>query len=301
MKRDYFNALLAFVAVVREGSFTRAAAQLGVSQSAMSRTIRSLENRLGVRLLTRTTRSISPTEAGEHLYNNIAGHLDNIDTEVQALSEFRDKPMGTVRITATDYVIRSMLWPRLKPLLRRYPDIQLELICDYGLSNLAEQRYDAGVRMGEQLAQDMIAVRISPDVRFAVVASPDYIAREGRPQNPDDLADHACINLRLPTQGGLYAWEFENSEGREVNVRVNGQVVFNSTYEMIDAALDGMGLAYIPEELVKDDIAAGRLVRVLDEWCPYWSGFHLYYPSRRQPSHAMRLVIDTLRHELPNG
>ncbi|OZI36118.1 LysR family transcriptional regulator [Bordetella genomosp. 1] len=298
MARDNnYTGLLAFVAVVREGSFTRAAAQIGVSQSALSHTIRTLEGKLGVRLLTRTTRNVSPTEAGEALYQSVAGPLDHIDEQVETLSRFRDKPAGTIRITATDYAIRSLLWPRLTPFLAKYPDIKLELVCDYGLADIAAQRYDAGVRFGEQLAQDMIAVRIGPDERFALVGTKGYFAKHPPPRTPDDLVEHRCINLRLPTHGGLYAWEFAKRGGREVNVRVDGQLTFNGIYEVVEAALAGFGLCYVPETLVAPHLAKGKLVRVLEDWCPLWSGYHLYYPSRRQPSHAMTLLIDALRYE----
>lgn len=296
MPRDNFSALLAFITVTREGSFTRAAARLGVSQSALSHSIRALETSLGVRLLTRTTRSVSPTEAGEHLFNKIAGPMEQIDTEVQTLSEFRDKPSGTIRITATDYAIRSILWPRLQDFLKQYPDIRLELIADYSRVDLAAERYDAGVRFGEQLAQDMIAVRLGPDERFALVATPDYFATRAKPATPHALVEHQCINLRLPTHGGLYLWEFAQEDGRDLKVRVNGQLTFNSIYEVFEASLAGFGLCYVPEGLALPHIAAGRLVRVLEKWCPLWSGYHLYYPSRRQPSLAMSLFIEALRY-----
>ncbi|AZS81054.1 LysR family transcriptional regulator [Achromobacter xylosoxidans] len=297
MSRDNYSGLLAFVTVAREGSFTRAAAQLGVSQSALSHTIRTLESSLGIRLLTRTTRNVSPTEAGERLYQNISPQMAEIDAQVQALSEFRDQPTGTVRITATDYAIRTILWPKLSKFLVDYPDIKIELICDYGLTDIAADRYDAGVRFGEQLAQDMIAVRIGPDERFALVGTKGYFARNPPPATPHDLVNHRCVNLRLPTHGGLYAWEFQKKGGREFNVRVEGQLVFNGIYEVLDGALAGLGLAYVPEILAQPHIAKGRLVRILEEWCPLWSGYHLYYPSRRQPSQAMKLVTEALRYQ----
>ncbi|MHA6912975.1 LysR substrate-binding domain-containing protein [Ralstonia pseudosolanacearum] len=296
MARDHFSALLAFVTVTREGSFTRAAAQLGVSQSALSHAIRTLETSLGIRLLTRTTRSVSPTEAGEHLFQKISGPMEEIDTEVQMLSEFRDKPSGTIRITATDYAIRSILWPKVTKFLTQYPDIKVELICDYGLVDIAAQRYDAGVRFGEQLAQEMIAVRLGPDERFALVATKGYFAKHPAPKTPHDLVDHQCINLRLPTHGGLYAWEFAKKGGRGLKVRVSGQLTFNGIYDVLEASLAGFGLCYVPEAMALPYIAKGRLVRVLEEWCPLWSGYHLYYPSRRQPSRAMRLFIDAVRY-----
>lgn len=296
MARDNFSALLAFITVTREGSFTRAAAKLGVSQSALSHTISALETSLGVRLLTRTTRNVSPTEAGEHLFSKIAGPMEQIGAEVETLSEFRDKPSGTIRVTATDYAIRSILWPRLSTFLRLYPDIKVELIADYGLVDLAADRYDAGVRFGEQLAQDMIAVRLGPDERFALVASKDYFATYPQPKTPHELVEHRCINLRLPTHGGLYAWEFTHEGGRELNVRVSGQLTFNSIYEVFEASLAGFGLCYVPETMALPHVAEGRLVRVLEDWCPLWSGYHLYYPSRRQPSRAMSLFIDAVRY-----
>ncbi|MHA6882417.1 LysR family transcriptional regulator [Ralstonia pseudosolanacearum] len=296
MARDNFSALLAFVTVTREGSFTRAAAQLGVSQSALSHAIRTLETSLGIRLLTRTTRSVSPTEAGEHLFQKISGPMEEIDTEVQMLSEFRDKPSGTIRITATDYAIRSILWPKVTKFLTQYPDIKVELICDYGLVDIAAQRYDAGVRFGEQLAQDMIAVRLGSDERFALVATKGYFAKHPAPKTPQDLVDHQCVNLRLPTHGGLYAWEFAKKGGRGLKVRVSGQLTFNGIYDVLEASLAGFGLCYVPEAMALPYIAKGRLVRVLEAWCPLWSGYHLYYPSRRQPSLAMRLFIDAVRY-----
>lgn len=296
MARDNFSALLAFVTVTREGSFTRAAAQLGVSQSALSHAIRTLETSLGIRLLTRTTRSVSPTEAGEHLFQKISGPMEEIDTEVQMLSEFRDKPSGTIRVTATDYAIRSILWPKVTKFLTQYPDIKVELICDYGLVDIAAQRYDAGVRFGEQLAQEMIAVRLGPDERFALVATKGYFAKHPAPKTPHDLVDHQCVNLRLPTHGGLYAWEFAKKGGRGLKVRVSGQLTFNGIYDVLEASLAGFGLCYVPEAMALPYIAKGRLVRVLEAWCPLWSGYHLYYPSRRQPSLAMRLFIDAVRY-----
>ncbi|QMV73384.1 LysR family transcriptional regulator [Comamonas piscis] len=297
MARDHYSGLLAFVAVVREGNFTRAAARLGVSQSALSHSIRTLETNLGIRLLTRTTRNVSPTEAGERLYLNISPQLAEIDTQVQALSDFRDKPSGTIRITATDYAIRSILWPKLGQFLLQYPDIKIELVSDYAMSDIAADRYDAGVRFGESLAQDMIAVRIGPDMRFALVATKAYFSKKPAPSTPHDLVQHQCVNLRLPTHGGLYAWEFKNPEGREFSVRVDGQLIVSSIYEVLEGALAGFGLAYVPEPMVESYLAKGRLIRILEDWCPLWSGYHLYYPSRRQPSQAMKLLIDELRYQ----
>jgi DNA-binding transcriptional LysR family regulator len=295
MSRDNFSELLAFIAVAREGSFTRAAAQIGISQSALSHAVRALESRLGIRLLTRTTRSVSPTEAGERLLDRVAPHFEQIDTELEALLELREKPVGTIRITATDYAIRTVLWPRLTDFLRRYPEIKVELTSEYVLANIAEQRFDAGVRFGETVAKDMIAVRVGPDVRFAVVATPEYFAVRQLPKSPHDLTQHTCINLRLPTRGGLWPWEF-SQDGHVLNVRVDGQLVFNSIYDVFDASLSGMGLCYVPEDLAQKHIESGELLRVLEPWCPSWAGYHLYYPSRRQPSRAMTLLVETLRH-----
>jgi DNA-binding transcriptional LysR family regulator len=295
MQRGTLDDLLAFLAVARERSFTKAAAQLGVSQSALSHTVRELEARLGVRLLTRTTRSVSPTEAGERLLGSIGPRFEEIDAELAGLSEFRDKPAGTIRISATDYVADTLLWPRLTGFLRQYPDIKVEIIVDYGLTDIVAERFDAGVRDGGQVAKDMIAVRIGPDVRMAVVGAPSYFKTRQRPARPQALVDHVCINLRLPTHGGLYAWEFEKG-GHELRVRVDGQLVFNGTNQMLNAALAGFGLAYVPEDLVAPHVAKGRLVRVLEDWCPPFPGSHLYYPSRRQPSPAFTLLVDALRY-----
>jgi DNA-binding transcriptional LysR family regulator len=295
MPRENFNDLLAFLAVARERSFTRAAAKLGVSQSALSHTISGLEARLGLRLLTRTTRSVSPTEAGERLLLTVGRRFDEIEAELEALSELREKPAGTIRITATDYAADTILWPKLVKFLPKYPDIKVEITVDYGLTDIVAQRYDAGVRSGEQVAKDMIAVRIGPDMRMAVVGSPSYFAKQSPPKKPQELTDHNCINLRLPTYGGLYAWEFEKA-GRELRVRVEGQLVLNGTIQMLNAALAGFGLAYVPEDVAQPHIAAGRLKRVLEDWCPPYSGYHLYYPSRRQPSAAFALLVDALRY-----
>jgi DNA-binding transcriptional LysR family regulator len=295
MARESINDLVAFLAVARERNFTRAAAKLGVSQSALSHTIRDLEARLGVRLLTRTTRSVSPTQAGERLLHTIGPRLDEIDAELAALSEFRDKPAGTIRITATDYAADTILLPKLAKFLRQYPDIKIEIIVDYGLTDIVAGRYDAGVRAGEQVAKDMIAVRIGPDMRSAVVGAPSYFKNRAEPKRPQDLIGHNCINLHLPTHGGLYAWEFEK-DGRELKVRVEGQLVFNGTFQMLNAALAGFGVAYVPEDLVLPHLAKGRLKRVLEDWCPPYPGYHLYYPSRRQSSAAFGLLVDALRY-----
>jgi DNA-binding transcriptional LysR family regulator len=295
MARQNVNDLLAFLAVARERSFTRAAAGLGVSQSALSHTIRQLEARLGVRLLTRTTRAVAPTEAGERLLERIGPHFDQIAVEVDALSELRDKPAGTVRVVAPDYAIAHVLWPKLKDFIPEYPDIRVELLLDNGLNDIVSERYDAGVRMGEQLANDMISVRIGPDFRFAVVGAPSYLARRPIPEKPQDLAGHLCINYRFPSSGALYVWEFEQG-GREIKVRVDGQLVFNNIFHVLDAALSGFGLAYVPEDLALPYIGTGELQRVLAGWSPYWDGYYLYYPSRRQSSPAFTAVVEALRH-----
>jgi len=296
VRRPDLNDIAAFLAVARERSFTRAAAQLGISQSALSQIVRGLEARLGIRLLTRTTRSVAPTEAGERLLQAAGPRLAEIDAELSALSELRDKPSGTIRITAHDHAVRSVLWPKLKKLLPRYPDIKVEIIIDYGLTDIVAERYDAGIRSGELVAQDMIAVRIGPDMRSAVVASPSYFANRAKPKTPRELTAHTCINLRLPTHGGLYAWEFEKG-GRELRVHVEGQLVFNGSGLMLEAALAGFGLAYLPEDVVKPHVAAGRLIRVLADWCPPYPGYHLFYPSRRQPTPAFALLVNALRYQ----
>ncbi len=295
MQRENFNDILAFLAVARERSFTRAAAKLGVSQSALSHTISGLEARLGLRLLTRTTRSVSPTEAGERLLRTVGHRFEEIEAELEALSELRDKPAGTIRITSIDYAADTILLPKIAKLLSEYPDINVEITVDYGLTDIVAERYDAGVRSGEQVAKDMIAVRIGPDMRMAVVGAPSYFAKRSLPKKPQDLTDHNCINLRLPTHGGLYAWEFEKV-GRELKVRVEGQLVFNGTTQMLNAALAGFGLAYVPEDLAQPHLAQGRLKRVLDDWCPPFPGYHLYYPSRRHSSPAFALLVDALRY-----
>ena len=295
MQRASLDDLRALVAVARERSFTKAAARLGVSQSALSQTIRQLETRLGVRLLTRTTRSVSPTEAGERLVRNVEPRFNEIDSALAAVAELREQPVGSIRITAGDHAVQSVLWPKLLKLLAKYPEIKVEITIDYGLADIVAQRYDAGVRLGEQVAKDMIAVRIAPDVRFVVVGAKSYFAKHSAPKTPQDLVAHTCINLRLPTHGGLYAWEFQRG-GRELKVRVEGQLVFNSIYQVRDAALAGFGLAYVPDDLAKPDLTKGRLEQALGDWCQPWSGYHLYYPSRRQTSAAFSLLVDALRH-----
>jgi DNA-binding transcriptional LysR family regulator len=295
MPRKNLNDLIAFLAVAKERSFTRAAAQLGVSQSALSHTIRGLEERLGLRLLTRTTRSVSPTETGERLLQAIGPRFEEIETELVALGQLREKPAGTIRITAGEHAANTVLCAALGRLLPDYPDINVEIMVDYGLIDIVAERYDAGVRLGEQVAKDMIAVRIGPDLRMAVVGSPAYFAKRPRPKKPQDLTSHACINLRLPTYGAIYAWEFEKN-GRELKARVEGQLVFNNIALRLNAALEGLGLAYLPEDQVRPHLADGKLVRVLADWCPPFSGYHLYYPSRRQPTPAFALLVDALRY-----
>jgi DNA-binding transcriptional LysR family regulator len=295
MQRENLSDLLAFLAIARERSFTKAAAKLGVSRSALSHTLRGLESRLGLRLLTRTTRSVAPTAAGERLLE-IAGHrIEEIETGLEALKELRDKPAGTIRITATEYAANSVLFPKLAKLLPNYPDIRVEIITDYGLTDIVAERYDAGVRWGEQVAKDMVAVRIGPDLRMAVVGAPSYFATRSPPKKPQDLTSHNCINLRLPSHGGLYAWEFEKGK-RKLHVHVDGQVALNSAPQMVSAALAGFGLACVPEGMIEPHVAAGRLRRVLDDWCAPSSGYHLYYPSRRHASPAFALVVDALRY-----
>ncbi|QGZ93590.1 LysR family transcriptional regulator [Terricaulis silvestris] len=295
MARTNINDLTAFIAVARERSFTRAAAQLGVSPSALSHTMRALEERLGLRLLARTTRSVTPTAAGERLLVTVGPKLEEIEGELTALSELRDKPAGTVRITTVEHAAESILWPAMAKLLQKYPDVHLEIINDYGLTDIVTERYDAGVRLGEQVDKDMIAVRIAPEFRRAVVASPSYFRGRAKPHTPRDLTEHACINLRLPTHGGFYIWDFRKG-GREIKVRVQGRVAFNSVALMRQAALAGLGLAHLPEDVVEGDIQKGRLERVLADWSSPLAGYHLYYPSRRQPSPAFALVVEALRY-----
>jgi len=295
MPRQNINDLLAFRAVARERSFTRAAAQTGVSPSALSHRIRAFEERLGVRLLTRTTRSVAPTEAGERLLSTIAPRFDEIEAALDALSELRDKPAGTIRITTSIHPAETILWPAIARLLPDYPDLNVEISVDGGFVDIVEGRFDAGIRLGETIAQDMIAVRIGPDLRMAAVASPAYFAGRAPPATPHDVASHNCINLRFPTLGGLYAWEFEKA-GRALNVHVEGQLVVNDGDLARQAALDGCGIAYLPEDHVQADVEAGKLTRVLDDWTPPFPGYHLYFPSRRQQSPAFALLVEALRY-----
>jgi len=289
------NDLEAFLAVARERSFTKAAAKLGVSQSALSHTIRRLEASLGLRLLARSTRSVAPTDAGQRLIDTIGPRFAEIDTELDALTALRDKPSGSIRITAAEHSLRTAIWPRLGPFLKQYPDIRVEVTTESALTDIVAERFDAGVRLGESVAKDMIAVRIGPDWSMAVVGSPGYFATHPPPRTPHDLTAHECINLRLMSYGGHYAWEFEK-DGQRLNVRVDGQLAFNASPPILAAALEGHGLACIPEDTAAPHIAAGRLKRVLKPWMPSFVGYHLYYPSRRQASPAFTLLVDALRY-----
>ena len=298
MPRRNLNDLLAFVAVAREGSFTRAAAVMGVTQSALSQAIRGLEERLQIRLLTRTTRSVAPTAAGERLAQAIGYRFDEIEAELDALTALRDKPAGTVRITCGDNVLRRVLLPKLTPLLHDYPDITLEFDMSYGFRDIVAERFDAGVRLGSTIDKDMIAVPIGPPLRMAVVASPSYFESHPKPTKPQDLTAHRCINQRMPSSGGLYVWDFAR-RGKLVNVRVDGPLIFNTAPPQVDAALAGLGVALLPEDELGSHLADGSLVRVLDDWCPLFAGYHLYYPSRRQPSPVFSLVLQALRWRAP--
>ena len=295
MARDSLDDLIAFVAVARERSFTRAAARLGVSQSALSHTLRALEEKLGLRLLARTTRKVTPTQAGERLLATVGPRFDEIQAELSALSALRDKPAGAIRLTTSEHAAQTILWPTLARLLPDYPDIKVELMIEQGLTDIVAQRFDAGVRLGEQVAKDMVAVRIGPDLRMAVVGAPSYFAGHPPPKTPHDLTAHDCINLRLATLGGLYAWEFEKG-GRALNVRVEGRLVFNDAPLVLQAAEAGFGLACVPEDHARRQLADGRLVRALGDWCPPFPGYHLYYPSRRQQTPAFALLVEALRY-----
>ena len=300
MDRDQLSDLVAFVAVAQEHSFTRAAGRLGVTQSSLSHTMRRLEARLGLRLLARTTRSVAPTDAGERLLRTLRPALEEIDAGLASLSELRDRPSGSIRITTVEHAAETILMPVLERLLPEYPDIKVEITVDYGLTDVVAERFDAGIRLGEQVAKGMVAVRIGPDMRMAAVAAPAYFAGRRPPRVPRDLSHHRCINLRLPTSGGLYAWEFEKA-GREVKVRVDGPLAFNGLPLTVRAAKAGMGIAFVPEDLVRPDVDAGRLVRVLTDWCAPFSGYHLYYPSRRQSTPAFALLVETLRYHGPRA
>ncbi|MEQ5856867.1 LysR family transcriptional regulator [Halomonas sp. YLB-10] len=295
MLRENVTDLMSFVVVARVGSFTRAAAQIGVSQSALSHAVRGLESRLGVRLLTRTTRKVTPTAEGERVLERIAPHFSQIEEELEALVEMRDRPAGTIRITATDHAADAVIWPKLAPVLKAYPELKVEVVTDYSLTDIVAEKFDAGVRLGEQVSEGMIAVRVGPDFRMLVVGSPAYFEGRERPRVPQDLTDHDCINLRLSTHGGLYAWEFEKAE-RELKVRVDGQFTFNTIYPVVRAALAGYGLGYVPEDLVRPHLDSGELVAVLEDWSPPFPGYFLYYPHRRQSSLAFGVIVDALKH-----
>ncbi|MED0155219.1 LysR family transcriptional regulator [Escherichia coli] len=296
MAREGFTDLIALITVAQTGSFTRAAAQLGVTQPALSYSIKGLEERLGVRLLMRSTRSVTLTSAGQHLIDRIVPEFEEIDYELRALSDLRDKPTGTLRVTAIDYAIRTVLWPKLSTFLTQYPDITVELISEYERVDIAARGYDAGVRFGQELAQDMISVRISADIKNTVVGSSSYFAKRPFPETPSELGQHQCIRLRTSTYGGLYDWEFID-QTRSFDIRVSGSVICNNAYDILEAAKDGFGLAYLPEDMVKPYIDSGKMVSVLPEWCPVWPGFHLYYPNRRQHSRAMILMVEALRYK----
>ncbi len=295
MLRENVTDLIAFAAVARERSFTRAAGQLGVSQSALSHTIRGLEERLGLRLLTRTTRSVSTTPAGDRLLRTIAPNFAEIETELRALAELRDTPAGTIRITAPDFAVEGLLWPKLMPVIRDFPEVELEIIVDYNLTDIASEQFDAGIRYGDRVSDGMIAQRIGPDVRLVCVATPGYFEARGRPEVPQDLTGHNCINVRLPSHGGLYAWEFEK-DGKETRIHTPGQLIFNSIGPMIASCLDGIGIAFMPDFYVADHLASGRLQTVLEDWSQPFSGLHLFYPSRRHASPAFKLLLDALRY-----
>lgn len=295
MARENYNELIAFIAVARECSFTKAAAHLGITQSALSHTVKGLEKRLGIRLLSRTTRNVSLTEAGERLLTRISPKFEEIDSEISLLSELRDKPAGTIRISSSDHAIDTLLWPKLVETLKQYPDIKLELCVDYGFTDIVERRFDAGVRFGEAISNDMIAIRIGPDLSMAAVATPEYFSQHAKPQAPHDLLEHSCINLRLPTYGGLYAWEFEKGD-RQLNVNVEGQLVFNSINQILQATLASFGIAFLPEDIFQPYVESGKLVRVLEDWCPSFSGYHLYFPNRMRSSPAFDVVVNALRY-----
>lgn len=298
MRREDLADLAGLVVVAEEGSFTRAAARLGVSQSALSHTVRKLETRLGIRLLTRTTRSVSTTEAGKRLLETVRPALETIDRQLEDLSELRDRPSGTIRITTPDHAAQSVLWPVIDKFLVDYPDVHVEIDADTSLTDIVAQRFDAGVRLGEQIAKDMIAVRIGPQLRMAVIAAPSYFAAHGKPKTPHDLTRHKCINLRMRSSGGLYVWEFEKN-GKEVNVRVEGQITFNGAAPIMEAVRSGHGIAYVMEDRAKPLIESGAAVRVMESWCPWFDGYHLYYPSRRQPTPAFSLLVEALRYRAP--
>lgn len=295
MRRDEMSDLTAFAVVAEERNFTRAAARLGMSQSALSQIMRRLEARLGLRLLTRTTRSVAPTQAGDQLLQTLVPALNELDAKLATLTELRDKPAGLIRITSVEHATDTILYPALRKLLPEYPDIQVEIVSDYRLADIVADRFDAGVRLGEDVDKDMIAVRIAPDLQIAIVGSPAYLERNPIPLVPQDLIRHQCINLRISDDRGFYIWDFEKN-GHAVKVRVDGQLAFNTISMLTEAALDGFGLAHLPLDQVEDHLASGRLKRVLEDWSKPFPGYHLYYPSRRQPTSAFALLVETLRH-----
>ncbi|MBA8820910.1 LysR family transcriptional regulator [Ochrobactrum sp. P6BS-III] len=295
MEKTDFNQLTWFRVVAEERSFTKAAAKIGVAQSTLSYAIKQLEAGMGIRLLTRTTRNVTTTPAGKRLLDTITPRMAEIEEEIAALMTFRDKPSGSIRLTLSDHALESAVWPKLKPVLRDYPDITVELILDSTFRNIVEEGFDAGVRLGESVEKDMIAVRIGPDWRLVAVAAPEYLTQYGMPEHPQDLVRHRCINMRHESAGGLYAWEFEK-DGQELRVRVRGQLAFNNSYAMIDAAVSGYGIAYVPDNIVEQHVASGELIQVLDDWSPLFDGYFLYYPSRRQNLPAFKVIIDALRY-----
>ena len=295
MLGENLNDLASFMVVAKEQNFTRAAKRLGISQSALSQTVRGLEAQLGIRLLNRTTRRVVPTEAGERLLASVGPKIEEIQRQLMELSELRDKPAGVIRLTATEYAAESVLWPAVERLVKAYPDIKVEIQTDYGLTDIVKDRFDAGIRPEETIAKDMISIRVAPPMRMAVAGSPEYFKGKGIPKSPQELTEHCCINLRLSGHGGLYAWEFEK-EGRQLNVRVDGQLVFNTGSLILKAALAGRGLAYLPESQLEPYFLSGQLVSILGEWCEPFSGYHLYYPSQRQPTPAFALLVNELRY-----
>lgn len=296
MSRENLNDLVSFLAVAREKSFTRAAAKLGVSQSALSHTVRLLEERLGLRLLTRTTRNVTPTNAGEYLIRNLGPHFDQIETKIASLGELRDQPSGMIRITATDDIIAYVLRPKIEQFLKKYPDVKIEINADLKLVDIVAERFDAGIRLGEQVTKEMTSVPLTPDIRFVVVGTKSYFRKNPKPKVPHDLLKHQCITMRLPTYGGIYAWEFEKS-GRDIRVRVDGPLIFNSIFPVRDACLDGLGLAHMPEMVAEKYIAEGHLVQVLEDWCPYWTGYHLCFPHHHQNTMPFSLFVEEMRHK----
>ncbi len=295
MPRQDFNDLLWFLAVAEEKSFTRAAAKLGITQSTLSHTIKRLESRMGIRLLTRTTRSVGTTEAGERLRLSLGPRVTEIEAEIDSLMEFRDKPAGTIRLTLSDHAYETLVWPKLRPVLSAYPDVKVEFSLDNGFRNIVEEGFDAGVRLGESVEKDMIAVRIGPDWRLVAVAAPSYFDTRPIPTHPQDLVGHNCIGMRQDRAGGLYAWEFEK-DGQELRVRVDGQLTYGTSMAMVDAALAGYGIAYVPDDIVQHYVKSGELTQVLDDWSTPFPGYYLYFPSRRQSLPSFRVIVEALKH-----